>query len=112
MFGSTQYNPPSRFLAEIPEQLVTTIQGERRTAPTRSSGWGGSTPSMWGGSRRANDDDDWSGSVIGGRRSDESTLAPPPPQKSGADRLDLKVNFPGVGQKQLLLAWAPLKKRT
>ena len=140
MFGSTQYNPPSRFLAEIPEQLVTTIQGERRTAPTRSSGWGGSTPSMWGGSRRANDDDDWSGSVFGGRRSDESTLAPPPPQKSGADRLDLKVgddvlhdkfgdgviiamegngekatatvNFPGVGQKQLLLAWAPLKKRT
>lgn len=140
MFGSTQYNPPSRFLAEIPEQLVTTIQGERRTAPTRSSGWGGSTPSMWGGSRSANDDDDWSGSVIGGRRSDESTLAPPPPQKSGADRLDLKVgddvlhdkfgdgviiamegngekatatvNFPGVGQKQLLLAWAPLKKRT
>ena len=29
-FGGTQYNPPSRFLDEIPAELVTEVQGDRR----------------------------------------------------------------------------------
>ena len=42
MFGATQYNPPSRFLDEIPAGLVTEVQGRRRAS--RSGGSGGS----WG----------------------------------------------------------------
>ena len=30
LYGSTQYNPPSRFLDEIPEALVEQVEGSRR----------------------------------------------------------------------------------
>lgn len=42
MFGATQYNPPSRFLQEIPAELVTEIQGRRRASR------GGGTSDRWG----------------------------------------------------------------
>ena len=106
MFGSTQYNPPSRFLDEIPAQLVESVQGNRR--PSRSSGgsssgssWGsnrGAGGGMWGGGGRSrSDDDDWSGAVIGGggrsHRDEvvEAALKPTPPAPSGADAIGLKA---------------------
>jgi DNA helicase-2/ATP-dependent DNA helicase PcrA len=158
MFGTTQYNPPSRFLDEIPEGLVTVVKGERRAARGGSSS-GGSYGSGFSGSGsygartagsggswgRRDDDDDWGGSVIGGggrSRRDESietALKPPPPTQSGADQIGLQVgddvthgkfgdgvitaiegsgdkaeavvHFRGIGEKRLLLAWAPLTKR-
>jgi DNA helicase-2/ATP-dependent DNA helicase PcrA len=97
IYGGTQYNPPSRFLDEIPEALVESVQGNRRASrrPTGGAGWGGA------GSRRGvrpsgRDDDDWSGSVIGGgqRHRDrvvEAALKPAPPTPSGADQLGLVV---------------------
>jgi DNA helicase-2/ATP-dependent DNA helicase PcrA len=130
LFGSTQYNPPSRFLDEIPASLVTTTEGRRR--PSRSS-------STWG-------DDRWSADRWdGGRRTPEgrdriveAALRPKGPTPSGAEALGLKVGddvrhskwgegvildiegagdktealvrFPEVGEKRLLLAWAPLEK--
>ena len=38
LYGSTQYNPPSRFLDEIPEELVEQVEGNRRgrDAPGRA----------------------------------------------------------------------------
>ena len=30
LFGSTQYNPPSRFLKEIPEHLTAMVEGGRQ----------------------------------------------------------------------------------
>ena len=36
LFGQTQYNPPSRFLTEIPESLMRQVEGESRG--TRSGG--------------------------------------------------------------------------
>ena len=146
--GSTQYNPPSRFLDEIPSPLIEIVEGSRRMSRTQSgtsrSSWGGSSwggsgsGSSWSGGSRRSDDDDWSGSVIGGRRSDDSLPKPAPPEPSGADQLGLRVgddvrhgkfgdgvitaiegagdkaeavvHFRGVGEKRLLLAWAPLEK--
>jgi len=153
MFGSTQYNPPSRFLDEIPEGLVTVVKGDRRAArggatgsgSYGSSSYGARTPGSGGSWGRRDADDDWGGSVIGGggrSRRDESietALKPPPPTQSGADQIGLQVgddvshgkfgdgvitaiegsgekaeavvHFRGIGEKRLLLAWAPLTKR-
>jgi DNA helicase-2/ATP-dependent DNA helicase PcrA len=136
LHGSTQYNPPSRFLGEIPEELVEEVGGRQRR---RASFGAGST---WGGGR-----DQWSGS--GGttwgagidanrERKVSAALTPTPPSPSGADQLGLRVGddvrhakwgdgvvldiegagdkaqalvrFPDVGEKMLLLAWAPLQK--
>ncbi len=159
LYGGTQYNPPSRFLDEIPATLVQSVEGNRR-ASRRSSGAGGGgggygrTPgdrgsggsgdgAGWGRKRRS-EDDDWSGSVIGGggrtHRDDviDAALRPTAPAPSGADELGLRVgddvrhgkfgegvitaiegagdkaeavvHFAGVGEKRLLLAWAPLEK--
>ena len=122
LFGSTQYNPPSRFLKEIPEQLTELIEGSRRGG--RSS----SGSSRWGSSGRD--------------RIVEAAARPPsavrPVRTTGAERLGIRVGddvvhgkwgegvvleiigagdsaetivrFPSVGEKRLLLAWAPIKK--
>ena len=116
LYGSRQYNPPSRFLKEIPDELLQTVDGSRvvRSLDRRS----------------ANRDEIVERALDAGRR--------PPPSQSGADRLGLKVGddvrhaqwgegvilhiegagddtqasvrFPSVGEKQLLLSWAPLEK--
>jgi ATP-dependent DNA helicase UvrD/PcrA len=114
LYGSSQYNPPSRFLDEIPADLVESIEGARR------------------GSRRL------AGTARGRDRIVESALSPRPLEPSGADRLGLRigddvrhakwgegvildlegqgdkteavVRFPDIGEKRLLLAWAPLDK--
>jgi DNA helicase-2/ATP-dependent DNA helicase PcrA len=134
LWGSTQYNPPSRFLKEIPEELMTIVEGGRRAAQRerqRGFGFGGGTNSSnggrgWGGGRDA--------IAEAAQRAGQST----PAKTKGAETLGLKVGddvvhgkfgegvildvkgegdkaeatvrFPGVGEKILLLAWAPLKK--
>jgi DNA helicase II / ATP-dependent DNA helicase PcrA len=133
LYGGTQYNPPSRFLDEIPGQLVQQVQGNRR-ASRRSGGSGGSPRAS--GSRGA-----WPGSSSWNdhrERVVDSALRPTGPIPSGADALGLAigddvrhgkfgegvilgldgagdkaevvVNFRDVGEKRLLLAWAPLEK--
>jgi DNA helicase-2/ATP-dependent DNA helicase PcrA len=131
LFGSTQYNPPSRFLDEIPEGLIEVEESGRRgrTGGGRrdgSSGWFGSS-----GSRRDR--------IAEGReRIVDNAMAPKGPTPHGAESLGLRVgddvkhnawgegviihiegqgdkteavvNFPSVGEKRLLLAWAPLEK--
>lgn len=124
IFGQTQYNPPSRFLDEIPSELVEEADGSRgQGRKLRTSVFGNSgTASSFRGRDRAVD----------------TALKPRGPQPSGADGLGLKlgddvfhrkwgegvvlelrgtgdktevvVRFPSVGEKTLLLAWAPLEK--
>ncbi|MGI9595032.1 MAG: DNA helicase PcrA [Acidimicrobiales bacterium] len=124
LFGQTQYNPPSRFLDEIPAELITEAEGSR-------SAKRGLKASVFGSSGTV--------SSFGGRdRLVDTALKPRGPVPSGAEALDLKigddvthkkwgegvildlrgsgdktevvVNFGAVGEKTLLLAWAPLEK--
>lgn len=140
MHGTTQYNPPSRFLDELPAELVKDVGGGRRRRSSARSGdswrrddWGGG----WGSGRS---DDVFSPPIGGGGRSsaEPRTSQPRRPQQHGADQLGLRVGdgvrhakwgdgvildvrgegdkaeatvrFPGIGEKILLLAWAPLTR--
>ncbi len=146
LFGQSQYNPPSRFLDEIPENLIVEAEGSRGRRKSSGSGgvFGGSGTSSRAGRQ---------GSMFGGRDEIVDTALKPRgnsltgpsvfggsggASSSGAGTLDLRtgddvmhkkwgegvilsirgggdkaeavVRFPSVGEKTLLLAWAPLQK--
>ncbi|MBC8365478.1 MAG: UvrD-helicase domain-containing protein [Actinobacteria bacterium] len=142
LHGSTQYNPPSRFLDEIPEGLIVESEDSRRTRRPRDGGWGtrasrseradrGSDPHTGSQVDASNDDHEPGGSIIGAG-------VPRGPSPSGAhelgldagdqvrhgawgegivesvsgegDRSEAVVCFASVGEKRLLLAWAPLER--
>lgn len=143
IFGQSQYNPPSRFLDEIPSELIEDAEGSRGSGRSLAkSTFGSSRTSHAGGSYSSSSG---SASGSGAARRQESrdrmvsdALKPQGPTASGADEIGLKtgddvmhkkwgegvildltgagdktearVRFPTVGEKTLLLAWAPLKK--
>jgi len=156
LYGGTQYNPPSRFLDEIPAALVEEVKGSRRGSRRASNyggsggygssgqtgynrGYGQSSPTRQTGvSSFDPDEDDRHRAHEHRERVVEAALKPQPPSRSGADQIGLQtgddvrhakfgdgvilsmrgqgdkteavVRFPGVGEKTLLLSWAPLEK--
>ena len=140
MHGQTQYNPPSRFLDEIPSGLIEEIGGTRMLRSRRDRSGGGRTYGGGGGSEVP------TGRTFGGGGRDshaddvvEAALAAAnKPTPSGAEAMGLKVGddvrhsqwgegvitdiegagdkaeasvyFGSVGEKRLLLSWAPLEK--
>ena len=127
LYGSRQYNPPSRFLKEIPEELLQTVDGSR---VARSRYYRRSRRERSLDRASANRDEIVERALDAGRQ--------PVRSPSSAERLGLKVGddvrhsqwgegvivdidgagdeaeasvrFPGVGEKRLLLLWAPLEK--
>ncbi len=115
LWGSTQYNPPSRFLKEIPEDLTRLVEGGRRRPEPRSPGHRRevveaalrgrvATPARTSGAEglglRAGDD------VVHGKWGEGVVLE----VVGTGDKAEAVVRFPGLGEKTLLLAWAPLKR--
>jgi len=95
LWGSTQYNPPSRFVREIPEALVTEHQPTTRRRPLGGSTWGGRVREGGGAGGRIGDDE---GRVFGrGGRDDhrervvDAALRPTPTKTTGAEQLGLRV---------------------
>ena len=70
LHGQTQYNPPSRFLDEIPSDLMVDAEGSRK-AGRRGDGW---RPDAWGGGGRRSP---------GGSSSRGDWFDPVPPRHDG-----------------------------
>ncbi|MCU0274722.1 MAG: ATP-binding domain-containing protein, partial [Acidimicrobiales bacterium] len=128
LHGASQYNPQSRFLDEIPARLLTD-DAESRTTRRGSGSFGGSSYGSGAGDRIGANRD---------RMAERAMAAPRGPVSSGAQHLGLKVGddvrhqkwgegvildlrgegeraeavvrFPTVGEKHLLLSWAPLER--
>jgi DNA helicase-2/ATP-dependent DNA helicase PcrA len=128
LYGGTQYNPPSRFLDEIPSELVEVIEQRRASRGGRTYGAGGYGYGSSGPGVSSNRE----------RIVDRAMSSGRGPAKHGAESLGLKVGddvshatfgegvilliegqgekaevvirFPGLGEKRLLLSWAPLTR--
>ncbi|MDP9389659.1 MAG: DNA helicase PcrA [Actinomycetota bacterium] len=113
LWGSTQYNPPSRFLSEIPEELTFVAEGGRpaavrgghRSAVVEAALRGRvATPARTTGAEelalRVGED------VVHGKWGEGVVLE----VIGSGDKAEAVVRFPGLGEKRLLLAWTPLKR--
>ncbi len=96
LHGSTKYNPPSRFLDEIPPELITEVPSPRMLRPDRRRG----PTQAGGGAFKAGDD-------VAHREWGEGIILD---VEGVGDQAEASVYFPSVGEKRLLLCWAPLKK--
>jgi DNA helicase II / ATP-dependent DNA helicase PcrA len=97
LWGAPNFNPPSRFLEEIPRTLTRTVERERRS-PERERVEPRHTVAVIDlaiGDRVRHDK--WGEGTV--RRIVGS-----------GDRAEATVLFDGAGEKRLLLAWAPLVK--
>ncbi len=95
--GSSNYNPPSRFLGELPKNLLKTAKRTRIAQKERA---GAHQPSVGAGEISAGDrvrHSHWGdGQVV-------EVLGT-------GDKAEARVEFATEGEKRLLLAWAPLEK--
>ena len=134
-FGTTQYNPPSRFLDEIPAPLVDNQGDVRGRFPTTSRVSRDESPRRSLGSFDPDDEfrERQVDAAIEAGRAAERRAEPTNQHESGlrvgdavehatfgegviiditgsGDKTEAVVNFRDRGRKHLLLAWAPLKK--
>jgi DNA helicase-2/ATP-dependent DNA helicase PcrA len=100
LWGSTNYNPPSRFLSEIPADLLRMLEHEKddngRRGAKREAAPGGHQPLAVGPGD----------SVIHEKWGEGVVLSI---AGSGSDA-QARVAFEDVGEKQLILAYAPLRR--
>jgi DNA helicase-2/ATP-dependent DNA helicase PcrA len=113
LFGRTDYYPPSRFLNEIPAELVHALGEERG----RGGGFGAHRDAIvQAAMRRGGEAPGARGAEHMGLRIGDDVMH----EKWGegvildiegsGDKAEAIVRFPEVGEKRLLLSWAPLTK--
>jgi len=126
LFGTTQYNPPSRFIEEIPAELVEEVGGNRRTGRSgRAADPGAGRDRVVERALRPSTAD----RVFAPRQTPQPTNAHALGFRVGedvrhprfgdgiilgiegeGDKAVATIRFPQAGERQLLLSWAPLEK--
>jgi DNA helicase-2/ATP-dependent DNA helicase PcrA len=100
IFGGSNYNPPSRFLGEVPDQLIQKAGKRQRLRPSERAASTGPrvsvAPEQIGPGDRI--------------RHDKWGLGTVREVIGAGDRTEAVVMFDTQGKKNLLLAWAPLEK--
>jgi DNA helicase II / ATP-dependent DNA helicase PcrA len=117
LFGSTQYNSPSRFLAEVPEQLVrltgraapagSARERMTRPGPVGGGGGGGGWRKPVTGSSGAENLGLRVGDDVAHDKFGEGVIIH---MEGQGDKAEAVVRFRDAGEKRLLLTWAPLRK--
>ncbi|MHB1487404.1 MAG: UvrD-helicase domain-containing protein [Acidimicrobiales bacterium] len=123
LWGAAQYNPPSRFLDEIPDGLVQSAAPGRRLSGRdgEGRGWGrqldkagdfsrGGSPAPLQHPVKTTGAEDLGlgpGDAVVHSRWGEGRVVS---VRGEGDKAEATINFAGVGTKQFLLALTPLKK--
>ncbi|GIU97193.1 MAG: hypothetical protein KatS3mg013_0996 [Actinomycetota bacterium] len=113
LYGQTQYNPPSRFLKEVPEHLLDRREAESIARPRGRRGAGGYTvvglPARTASGRTARraPPSIAPGDTVVHERFGEGVVLTVSGEGEDAEA---RVAFAEVGEKSLLLAYAPLTK--
>ena len=144
LYGATQYNPPSRFLDELPSELVKEVEGtasrRRRSSSSGASRWAEHREARVDAAMRAGGRGSYgsSGESLKSLGTDIAKPTSAARTRSGAHEIGLRVgddvrhstwgegvilmiegegekaeavvNFPTVGEKRVMLSWAPLEK--
>ncbi|GIU91465.1 MAG: hypothetical protein KatS3mg011_0371 [Acidimicrobiia bacterium] len=98
LWGGTNFNPPSRFLKEIPERLLTKAPARRRRADSETARV----------RKTLSAEDIAPGDRV---RHDKWGLGTVKEVDGVGDRAEAVVAFDTEGPKRLLLAWAPLERQ-
>jgi DNA helicase-2/ATP-dependent DNA helicase PcrA len=118
MFGTTDYRPPSRFLDEIPPELIENLGEDDRGARRggRGSGFGAHREAVVAaamrdhapaGARGAEDLGLRIGDDVRHEKFGEGVIVD---INGSGDKTEARVRFRDVGEKTLLLSWAPLTR--
>ncbi len=123
LHGTTQYNPPSRFLDEIPSDLIDEVGGTRMLRSRRERAGGSDRHRISSGRDRiveqaitASNQPSPSGAESMGLRLGDDVRHSQWGEgviidiEGTGDKAEATVNFSTVGEKRLLLSWAPLEK--
>ncbi len=108
-WGAPMYNPPSRFLQEIPEDLITWNEIQRSSSLTTRS----TTPRSFGPPPKATGKrtSETIALSAGDRVSHDTFGLGTVVEVSGdGDRAQATINFGSAGEKRLLLRYAPVEK--
>jgi len=100
LFGGSSYNPPSRFLQEVPDGLMEKAPKRQRDKPSDRAAATGPRSTV-------SSDQVRSGDRV---RHDKWGLGTVREVIGEGDRAEAEVMFDTQGKKRLLLAWAPLEK--
>jgi DNA helicase-2/ATP-dependent DNA helicase PcrA len=100
LFGGSSYNPPSRFLQEIPDTLLEKAPKRQRRGPADRAAATGPRTTVTAGEVGPGDR----------VRHDKWGLGTVREIVGDGDRAEAEVMFDTQGKKRLLLAWAPLER--
>ena len=107
LFGGSSYNPPSRFLGEIPEALIRMHELE-----SKADGAGGGAGGNGAGGGRSGIRERQVPSLVPGDTVIHDRWGPGVVLEvmGAGTRAEAKISFEAQGEKRLLLAYAPIRK--